>query len=271
MKKVGVLLPVYGDDNLSYFNLSVESILNQNYTNFVVFIGVDGEVGDEMRKLLNKYQENPKIEVCWFDKNRGLACVLNDLIDRAKKESCEFYARMDADDIALVDRLKKQVEFLEANEDIDVLGGAVEEIDENSNKRGKTVVYPRTHQDCKNFFRYRDPLAHPAVMFSKTFFCKVDGYREEYRKNQDTMLWFDGFLNNCIFANLGTTVLLFRVDKGFYSNRRNGWNRAKKMFKDRLLINKKLKYGVGANIFAILILFMTISPIFVKKILYKLR
>ncbi len=269
-KKIGVLLPVYKNDNLEYFKLSINSILEQTYTNFIIFVGVDGEVGNEMQELLTEYDKNSQIQVCWFKNNRGLACVLNDLINKSKEYSCDFYARMDADDIAINDRFEEQIKFLEENNEVDVVGGAIEEIDESSNKKDKKVAYPKTHQDCKSFFRYRDPLAHPAVMFSKTFFEKVKGYREEYRKNQDTMLWFDGFKNDCIFANLEKTVLLFRVNDDFYANRRNGWQRAKKMFQDRVMINKELGYGFEAHIFAVMMLLMTISPSFVKKIAYKI-
>lgn len=88
-------------------------------------------------------------------------------------------------------------------------------------------------------------------MFRKSFFDKAKGYRNEYRKNQDTMLWFDGFMNGCIFANLDETVLLFRVTDDFYKNRRNGFKRAKKMLKDRFMINKALHYDWSAYLFFI--------------------
>lgn len=271
MKKVGVLLPVYKNDNLEYFQMSIKSILNQSYSNFIILVGVDGEVDSKMREILNEYDKINKVEVCWFDINRGLACVLNDLIDRAREYNCDFYARMDADDISVVDRFEKQVYFLLSNEDVDVVGGAIEEIDENSIKNGKKVNYPISHKECKKFFAYRDPLAHPAVMFSKSFFDKVSGYRVEYRKNQDTMLWFDGFNNNCKFSNLPDVLLLFRVTSDFYNNRRSGIKRAKKMLNDRFFINKVLSYGIKANFFALLSFILTISPSFIKKIAYKLR
>jgi hypothetical protein len=63
------------------------------------------------------------------------------------------------------------------------------------------------------------------------------------------MLWFDGFMNGCVFANLKDTVLNFRVNDDFY-NRRNGWKRAKQMLRDRLKINKALGYDISANLFA---------------------
>ncbi len=271
MKKIGVLLPVYKNDNEDYLRLSVESITSQTYINFVLYIGVDGPVGDSMRLLLDELDCHLNIQVVWFKENRGLACVLNDLIRKAKEERCDYYARMDADDISKNTRFEKQVTFLESHPNVDVVGGAIEEIDGNSELRGKKVEYPLTHEGCRRFFRYRDPLAHPAVMFRPIYFEKVvNGYRPEYRKNQDTMLWFDGFCNGCIFANLSDTVLHFRVAKDFYG-RRNGIARAKQMLRDRLNINKTLKYDISANLFAVAMFCMTISPSWVKKLLYRVR
>lgn len=269
--KIGVLLPVYKKDSIAFLKKSVGSILGQTLQDFHIYIGVDGPVGEELDECLKKMNEEANITVVRFEVNRGLACVLNDLIAICKKEGYEYYARMDADDISLPDRFEKQVKYLEEHADVDVVGGAIEEIDGNDNLRGKHVEYPLMHDDCRKFFRYRDPLAHPAVMFRARFFEKVaTGYRNEYRKNQDTMLWFDGFMNGCVFANVKDTVLHFRVNDDFY-NRRNGWKRAKQMLRDRLKMNKALKYDLSANLFAQGMFCMTVSPSWVKKILYKIR
>lgn len=56
---------------------------------------------------------------------------------------------------------------MKVNPDIDVVGGAIEEIDENSNSRGKTIVYPEGPKECYDFFSRRNPHAHPAVLFRK--------------------------------------------------------------------------------------------------------
>lgn len=271
MTKIGVLLPVYKNDSIEYLIESVESILRQTNQEFHVYIGVDGPVGEELDACLRELEQYTDITVVRFNLNRGLACVLNDLIIICKKEGYKYYARMDADDISLPDRFEKQLKYLEEHSDIDVVGGAIEEIDGKGLLRGKHVEYPLSHEECRSFFRYRDPLAHPAVMFRARFFEKVtNGYRNEYRKNQDTMLWFDGFMNGCFFANLPDVVLHFRVNDDFY-NRRNGWKRAKQMLKDRIGMNKALHYDFSANLFAISMFFMTISPVCVKKVLYRIR
>lgn len=269
--KVSVLLPVYKKDRPEYFVKSIASIRKQKKCNFHIFVGIDGPVGEELQSVLNDAAFDERVELVQFDTNRGLACVLNDLVSLSKKGGYDYFARMDADDIALPDRFQKQIEYLEEHPDVDVVGGAIEEIDGSDQLRGKKVEYPLTHEACRRFFRYRDPLAHPAVMFRARYFEKVTGgYRNAYRKNQDTMLWFDGFLRGCIFANLPDTVLHFRINDDFY-NRRNGWKRAKQMLSDRLKINKALQYDISANLFAMAMFCMTISPSFIKKILYKNR
>ena len=268
---ISVLLPVYKNDRPEYVKKSVDSILGQTVCDFHVFIGVDGPVGDELKSVLESLATDERVELVEFETNRGLACVLNDLVALSKKGGYTYYARMDADDIALPDRFEKQVKYLEEHPEVDVVGGAIEEIDGNDALRGKHVDYPLTHEECRKFFRYRDPLAHPAVMFRVRYFEKVaSGYRNEYRKNQDTMLWFDGFMNGCVFANLSDTVLHFRVNDDFY-NRRNGWKRAKQMLRDRLKMNKALGYDMSANLFAFGMFCMTVSPSWVKKFLYKIR
>lgn len=264
-----VLLPVYRNDNVDFFSLSLNSVLQQTYQNVMVLIGVDGTIGDELKERLSSVEKDDRVQVVYFEENRGLACVLNDLLDIGKE--FEYIVRMDADDLCIKNRFQRQYDYLQMHPEVDVVGGRIEEINEQSERNGKSVTYPLTHQECFKFFRYRDPLAHPAVMFRKSFFDKAKGYRNEYRKNQDTMLWFDGFMNGCIFANLDETVLLFRVTDDFYKNRRNGFKRAKKMLKDRFMINKALHYDWSAYLFSFLMFIMTLTPPFLKKFLYRIR
>lgn len=268
---IAVLLSVYKKDKAEFLQLSVDSILNQSYKNITLYIGVDGPIGEKLYKCLEQYKQEKRVNIVSFPENRGLAVVLNDLLALCKEENIEYIARMDADDISVSNRLASQMNYLLLHPEVDVVGGCIEEINEQSERNGKVVTYPLTHQECFYFFRYRDPLAHPAVMFRKTFFDKAKGYRNEYRKNQDTMLWFDGFMNGCIFANLDETVLLFRVTDDFYNNRRNGFKRAKKMLKDRFMINKALHYDWSAYLFSFLMFIMTLTPPFLKKFLYRIR
>lgn len=269
MEKVAVLLPLYKNDNPVWFKQSLDSVLGQTGCTPHVYVGVDGSIPDSLDNVLDTYNSD-SLSIIRFETNRGLACVLNDLLKISTNDGYYFFARMDADDISKTNRFKKQIDFLIRNPAIDVVGCDIEEIDEGSNPNGKIIKYPKSNTDCFRHFRYRDPLAHPAVMFRSTYFQKVPGYRPEYRKNQDTMLWFDGFCNGCKFANIDEVLLSFRVTNDFYS-RRAGLKRAKQMLCDRFKINKALNYDLSAYLFALAMFGMTISPSWIKKYLYKIR
>jgi glycosyltransferase involved in cell wall biosynthesis len=272
MDKIGVLLSVYKGDNPDYLKQSIASLLNQTHSNVFIYIGVDGRVGKEIASCLENYHKLENVQIVYFETNRGLAAVLNDLIQLCAQNEVEFMARMDADDISVPDRFEKQINFLKANEDVDIVGGSIEEIDSCSVKNGKKIIYPLTHDACRRFFRYRNPVAHPAVMFRKRFFEKTKGYRNECQKREDIMLWFDGFTNGCVFANLNETVLLFRVTPDFYKNRRGGYHKAKKILKDRFTINKMLHYDLSAYLFSFfMFVFWVLMPPFFKKWLYRIR
>lgn len=268
--RIATILPVYKNDKVPYIKLSFDSILNQTYGNIHLYVGVDGPVGKDLKACLQEYEKDERISVEWFKENRGLAIVLNDLLDICFKAGYEFVARMDADDISMPNRIEKQMAFLQANPDIDVVGGAIEEIDENSNSRGKTIVYPKGPKECYEFFSRRNPHAHPAVLFRKSFFEKAGcKYRPEYRQNQDTMLWLDGMSKGTKHANLQDVVLRFRFTNSLFKKRRNGWVFAKKQLHDRKIINKTLGYGFGATVFGYMMFCMLVSPPWVKKIAYK--
>jgi glycosyltransferase involved in cell wall biosynthesis len=271
ISRLAVLLPVYKNDNPVFFIEAINSVLNQTYLNTKVLVGVDGPVEGELAEAINKYVSNKKVQIVNFAENRGLACVLNDLLALCLNQGYEYIARMDADDISLPNRFEKQIAFLNDNEEIDVVGGAISEIDEFGKSRNKTIIYPATPEQCRKFFSKRNPFAHPVVMFRSRFFDKIGCmYRTEYRQNQDTMLWYDGLMKDAKFANISDVLLEFRMTSSLFKKRRNGFAFAKKQFQDRKMINSNLGYGIEAKIFAYAMFLMLISPAWIKRIAYRI-
>lgn len=269
--KVIVLLSVYYKDSPAYLRLAIDSMLAQTYEPLHILIGVDGPIDGELAQCVQNYAPNPRITVLPFPENRGLAMTLNDMIRWAQKQEYTYFARMDADDISLPDRIEKQMVFLLAHPEIDVVGGATNEIDENGNDRNKVNHYPLTPEECFRYFAKRDPLAHPAVLLKQSYFDKTGClYRPEFRKNQDTMLWFDGLKKGVQIANLDDVVLNFRVNNDFFTTRRNGYAFAKGLLEQRKIINRELQYGWKANVYAYALFLLRIAPVWVKRIAYKI-
>lgn len=268
MNKVAVLIAVYAGDKPEFFREALQSLKDQTYAQTHIILLIDGAIGEALQEVIEEFRAEIS-QVIATDQNMGLARALNTGLKYCFRMKYTFIARMDADDIALPDRIEKQIRFLEKNPETDVVGGAIDEIDAYAASRGKIILYPETHGACFRFFAKRDPLAHPAVMFRKSFFDKAGLYSGNHRKNQDTWLWYKGFKTGCRFANIPDVVLKFRITGEFFKSRRAGIQRAQKIFTDRLEINRELGYGIKANVFALAGFLLTISPPFVKKFAYK--
>jgi len=130
-------------------------------------------------------EKNIRVKVV-HQSNLGLTRSLNRGIKLAQGE---YIARMDADDIALPERLERQVEFMEANPDVGVVGTAYYEID----SRGKIVgkkVFPLQDRELRRALIRYNPLFHGSVMIRKAVFEKVGLYNESFIRSQDYELWF---------------------------------------------------------------------------------
>ena len=131
----------------------------------------------------------------------------------------KYFARMDSDDISLPDRFKFQLNFLEKNNDIDILGTYAIDINEYEEVLRERKV-PLYNNQIINTLFYVNPMIHPSVIFKVKSILKIGGYNEKYRTSQDYYLWFLSASKNLKFANLNLFLLKYRMDSS-YSNRKN--------------------------------------------------
>ena len=129
--KISVIMPVLNAE--LYLKTAIESVLSQTIPDFEFIIINDGST-DKTEEIIKSYQD-PRIIYIKNDTNIGLSKSYN-LGIRASKG--EFIARMDADDISFKDRFESQLEFLEAHQEVGVVGGGVILIDES----GKEFASP---------------------------------------------------------------------------------------------------------------------------------
>lgn len=269
MAKLAVIQSVYKNDKPEYLKKSIGSILSQTFSSFTYYIGIDGPIGQDLRNVLCSITDS-RIVIIENKENKGLAAILNDLLEKCKEGDFDYIARMDSDDIAIQNRFKLQIDHLEQNADVDALGGAINEIDEAGNDRGKVVCYPCSPNDCRAFFAKRNPMAHPTVMFRRSFFEKAGWqYPTDFVRNEDTRLWHEGFKHGCVIANIPDVVLNFRMTDSMFTQRRNGREFAKSQLELRKLIAKDLGYGIMAYIYAYAMYLLMISPSWILKIAYK--
>lgn len=223
MKKMeySVLLTVYRSDNPEYFRLALESMVNQTTPSDDIVVVKDGPVPETIESVIRELSEKcPAIHPLQLEKNMGLGLALNEGLKVCQNE---LVARMDSDDISLLDRCEKQLAMFEADPELDIAGCPVKEFEGTpENIVGKRDV-PLDNESIHKYNRRRDPFNHPTVMYRKSKVMKYGPYGN-YRKNQDTDLWIKLLSNGCKAANHPEYLLMFRFDEGTYKKRKSWVN-----------------------------------------------
>jgi len=265
---ISVLMSVYYRDDPDYLHLALKSIwTDQKLKPIQVVLVKDGVVSERICAVIDHWNEELEgaLKVITLPQNKGLANALNKGLSFCKGE---YIARMDSDDISLSNRFSLQSHFLSENTQVDVVGTYIKEINEHGLVIKEIIKYPTEHLKMLDFFSKRDPLAHPTVMFRRSFFEKAGAYSEQVHLAEDTLLWFQGFAHGCIFANIKYVGLKYRRSNLFYK-RRGDLRKSIMLLRYRLLvINRELNYGLIANLFAFMYFVMSFMPSSLKKYLY---
>jgi len=211
---VSVLMPVFNGER--YLRQAVDSILAQTFSDFEFIIIDDGST-DETASILDEYNDL-RIKLMNNSQNRGISYSLNRGISSALGE---YIARMDCDDISCPDRLMVQVQFLDENIDIDVVGSWIEIIDENSQPTRKVIQYPCSALGLRWVTLFGCYFAHPAVMARRGFFERVGNYNETMKSLVDYELWTRSNLDSR-FSNIRGVLLKYRVHESSLSAARKG-------------------------------------------------
>lgn len=207
--KVTVLMPVYNGEK--YLRKAIDSILNQTFTEFEFLIVDDGST-DNSVEIINSYQ-NSRINLVKNDKNEGLVYTLNRGLSLAKGE---YIARMDCDDISLPERLKKQIDFLDSNSEIAVVGTWIKVINEKEEPQ-TTWQYPLKPLEIQWNLYFYCPLAHPSVMFRKRIILSNGSYSPEMTHAEDYELWWR-LSKKYLLANLPDILLIYRQHQSSITN-----------------------------------------------------
>lgn len=213
-----VSICVYGKDNPEWFQLAVDSILQQSIKPAEIVLVVDGPVPKKLECLIKSYETIPLFKIIWLQANVG-----HGRARRIGLENCsnDLVALMDADDISKSDRFEKQLAAFEAEPSISVLGGMIAEFTENpQNVIGYRLV-PKTHRDIVSYLKKRCPMNQMTVMFRKSDVIEAGGYLDWYC-NEDYYLWIRMYQNGMKFANLDSVLVNVRIGEDMYK-RRGGW------------------------------------------------
>ena len=188
MEKFSVCTSVYKNDKPDFVRVALDSMLEQQSVKPDEIVLVqDGPVPEELSLLLLEYESKyPMLmHVIRLEKNGGLGNALRLGVENAKYN---IIARMDSDDICQPDRFEKQLTYLDAHPECDIVGGQMTEfIDSPNNIVGRREV-PLTNEEIYEFMKSRCALNHVTVMFRKEAVMKAGNYQDWFW-NEDYYLW----------------------------------------------------------------------------------
>jgi glycosyltransferase involved in cell wall biosynthesis len=212
MPLVSVLLAVHNDAR--FLREAVASVLRQTLDDLQLLV-VDDASTDETPAVLAEVSDS-RLVLLRNEERTGLAGSLNRGLEAANGK---FVARLDADDVALPDRLQRQVERLRNDERTAVLGSAVVDLDEQG-RRGRTHVMPQGATALRWHALFSSPFFHPTVLVDREV-LDAHGLRYDpsFLESEDYDLW------TRLFAyadgdNLPEPLVLKRVHAGQASQRR---------------------------------------------------
>lgn len=204
---VTIAIPFYNAE--AYLPYAIQSVINQTYKNWELLLIDDGS-NDKSLEIAKKFCSiDHRITLINDNKNLGLAFRLNQSIKIAKGI---YYARMDADDIMFKERISKQINILEANQDIDVLGSNACVINEHNEITGIRYNFENSTnddsiKDCVSFI-------HPSIT-GKTSWFKNNLYDEKAIRIEDLELW-SRTKSTSVFKYSNTPLIFYREVEGSY-------------------------------------------------------
>lgn len=212
---ISVVMPVYNSEK--YLSEAIESILNQTFSDFEFIIVNDGST-DSSLSIIESYMAKDDRIVLISRENKGLPASLNEGIAIAKGK---YIARMDADDISLPRRFKKQYDFMESHQEVGVCGTFAYFFHKKPSKK-QIIRHPQDHASLIVRLLFSVCFIHPTVLMRKSVLDEMDYvYDISFKNSQDYELW-SRLVDKTQFYNLQEPLLYYRdSDDGITSKVNN--------------------------------------------------
>ncbi len=169
--QVSVLVPVYNVER--YLEAAIQSIQAQTLGDIEIIAVDDGSTDGSLQVLKRLEATDPRIRVLKMESNSGIVKALNRGLSACR---ASYIARMDGDDLALPERLERQLAFLQAHPEVALVGSATSAMDTCGRSCGSSRV-PITQKAIAKSLRFAPSCTH-TWMARRDLYEQLDGYRD---------------------------------------------------------------------------------------------
>ncbi len=200
MPKVSVVLPVY---NVSaHIRGTIESILRQTFQDFELLVLDDCSTDDTVAQI--EQIADPRLRLLRNERNLGRAGTDNAALPHVRGE---YIAKMDGDDICHPERLAKQVAYLDAHPEVNIVGSFMQ------NFGASTYLnrYPAQPADTRVLTLFTLPTGNPSAMMRTSLF-REQGMRYDASLRQTEDYDFCArYIRQLRIATLQEALIEYRV------------------------------------------------------------
>lgn len=183
-ERVSVIMPVY--NGAKTVKLSIESILNQSFDDYKIYVVDDGSQDETSGVLEGLRKQFPDKLHIIYQPNQGQTKAKNHALKHVKGE---FIALCDADDLWQRDKLKQQLTVFENNSKVGLCYTDGYYIDEKGNITGDVGITKRLSGECLQTIMMGNAIVASSVIFKSDLIAKVGNFDETLRACENWELW----------------------------------------------------------------------------------
>ena len=197
-------MPAYNAEK--YIAQAIESMLSQSYGNIELLIADDCST-DGTLKIIRRYESDLRVKLFRNELNSGYLKTTNFLFDKC---SGDFITFLDADDFCDINRIAKQLNFLNNFSDISCVGCFVQRIDEN-NKHVELLSFRTNHDDIYNALPDEYHFVGSAVMIRRNVLDAEGGFHPVFdRIGSEDLYWLSKITLKFKISNIAEPLYYYR-------------------------------------------------------------
>lgn len=236
MKKNNVILLIPHYKNIEGLYVSLSSIdKNENLDILIVDDGSNITIDEDKLKL--SFLGKGQVFFEYLEENSGIEIALNKGLNFILNKKYKYTARLDCGDICIKDRFNIQENFLEANQDIALVGTNVNFLD-TEGKLLYTLTVPEKDKQIRKKMFINAMHIHPTIMFRNSILKTIGLYPVAYKAAEDYAFFFN-VINSFKVANINKVLVKCEINPNGISTLLR-----KKQAKNRIkLILKNFYFG----------------------------
>lgn len=207
---VSFIMGVYCCRNPKMLQASIESVMHQTFDDWEFLIVDDGspDEGATYHAVREAAALDDRVIALRYEQNKGLAFALNFCLERARGR---YIARQDDDDLSVPTRLERQVQLLDSQSSVSIVGSNAVLFDD----KGEWGELRVPEMPTRRSFLWNSPFIHPSIVMRADALRAVGGYRvaTETARCEDYDLFMRMYAAGMKGANIQSALYRYRSNR----------------------------------------------------------